>query len=92
MDEGSGKSIKSLRALAVAEGACRRCPLYRDATQAVPGEGPKQADFMLVGEQPNDKEDLAGEPFVGPAGPIPHSTMPASHGKTLSSPMRSSTF
>src|SRR5215831_12904550 len=92
MDEESGKSIKSLRALAVAEGACRRCPLYRDATQAVPGEGPKQADFMLVGEQPNDKEDLAGEPFVGPAGPIPHSTMPASHGKTLSSPMRSSTF
>ena len=70
MDEGSGKSIKSLRALAVAEGECRRCPLYRDATQAVPGEGPKQADFMLVGEQPNDKEDLAGEPFVGPAGRI----------------------
>jgi len=70
MDEESGKSIKSLRALAVAEGACRRCPLYRDATQAVPGEGPKQADFMLVGEQPNDKEDLAGEPFVGPAGRI----------------------
>src|SRR5262249_55461818 len=70
MDEESGKSIKSLRALAVAEGACQRCPLYRDATQAVPGEGPKQADFVLVGEQPNDKEDLAGEPFVGPAGRI----------------------
>jgi DNA polymerase len=69
-DEATGKSIKSLRALATAEGECRRCPLYRDATQAVPGEGPKQAAFMLVGEQPGDKEDLAGKPFVGPAGRI----------------------
>jgi len=69
-DEAAGKSIKSLRALATAEGECRRCPLYRDATQAVPGEGPKQAEFMLVGEQPGDKEDLAGKPFVGPAGRI----------------------
>jgi DNA polymerase len=59
-----------LRALAVAEGECRRCPLYRDATQAVPGEGPNAADFMLVGEQPGDNEDLAGKPFVGPAGRI----------------------
>lgn len=70
IDEQSAKSVKSLRALAEAEGECRRCPLYRDATQAVPGEGPKQADFMLVGEQPGDKEDLAGKPFVGPAGRI----------------------
>lgn len=70
IDEETGKSIKSLRALAAAEGECRRCPLYRDATQAVPGEGPKRADFMLVGEQPGDKEDLAGKPFVGPAGRI----------------------
>jgi len=69
-DEAAGKSIKSLRALATAEGECRRCPLYRDATQAVPGEGPKQAEFMLVGEHPGDKEDLAGKPFVGPAGRI----------------------
>jgi uracil-DNA glycosylase len=69
IDEESGKSIKSLPALAAAEAECRRCPLYRDATQAVPGEGPKQ-DFMLVGEQPGDKEDLAGKPFVGPAGRI----------------------
>jgi DNA polymerase len=69
-DEIAGKSIKSLRALATAEDECRRCPLYRDATQAVPGEGPKQAEFMLVGEQPGDKEDLAGKPFVGPAGRI----------------------
>src|SRR5690349_25070032 len=69
-DDESGSSIKSLRALAAAEGECTRCPLYRNATQAVPGEGPKQADFMLVGEQPGDKEDLAGKPFVGPAGRI----------------------
>ena len=69
-DEETSKSIKSLGALAAAEGECRRCPLYRDATQAVPGEGPKRADFMLVGEQPGDKEDLAGKPFVGPAGRI----------------------
>src|SRR5690349_6302895 len=69
-DDESGSSIKSLRALAAAEGECTRCPLYRNATQAVPGEGPKAADFMLVGEQPGDKEDLAGKPFVGPAGRI----------------------
>ncbi|HXW41795.1 MAG TPA: UdgX family uracil-DNA binding protein [Xanthobacteraceae bacterium] len=62
--------ISSLRQLAQAEAACRRCPLYRDATQAVPGEGPAKARFMLVGEQPGDKEDLAGKPFVGPAGRI----------------------
>jgi len=62
--------IKSLRQLAKAEGTCTRCKLYRYATQAVPGEGPSHAAFMLVGEQPGDKEDLAGEPFVGPAGRI----------------------
>ncbi len=49
---------------------CRRCPLWRDATQAVPGEGPMSARLMLVGEQPGDQEDLAGRPFVGPAGAI----------------------
>jgi uracil-DNA glycosylase len=48
--------------------ACRGCPLYADATQAVFGEGAAQAEVMLVGEQPGDKEDLAGRPFVGPAG------------------------
>lgn len=61
-------TIKSLRQLTLAEEACTRCPLYKDATQAVPGEGPSRAPFMLVGEQPGDKEDLAGKPFVGPAG------------------------
>ena len=61
-------TVKSLRQLTLAEEACTRCPLYKDATQAVPGEGPSRAPFMLVGEQPGDKEDLAGKPFVGPAG------------------------
>ena len=70
LNEESDTPIKTLRALADAEGECQRCPLYRNATQAVPGEGPKTADFMLVGEQPGDKEDLAGKPFVGPAGRI----------------------
>jgi DNA polymerase len=63
-------SVTSLRQLAGAEAACTRCPLYKDATQAVPGEGPSRATFMLVGEQPGDKEDLAGKPFVGPAGRV----------------------
>jgi uracil-DNA glycosylase len=62
--------VRSLSALRTAENECRRCPLYKDATQAVPGEGPPQASMMLVGEQPGDKEDLAGLPFVGPAGRI----------------------
>jgi uracil-DNA glycosylase family protein len=49
---------------------CRRCPLYKMATQAVFGEGPERADVMFVGEQPGDQEDLAGRPFVGPAGKL----------------------
>jgi DNA polymerase len=49
---------------------CRRCPLYRNATQTVFGEGPVRAPVMLVGEQPGDQEDLQGRPFVGPAGKI----------------------
>jgi uracil-DNA glycosylase len=47
---------------------CRGCALYADATQVVFGEGPRTATMMLVGEQPGDQEDRAGEPFVGPAG------------------------
>jgi DNA polymerase len=62
--------ITSLQELAKAENECRRCPLYKNATQAVPGEGRKSARVMLVGEQPGDKEDLAGKPFVGPAGRV----------------------
>jgi len=48
--------------------ACTACELYRDATQAVPGRGVPAARLMLVGEQPGDREDVEGEPFVGPAG------------------------
>jgi DNA polymerase len=62
--------IKSLRALAKAEADCTRCPLYRHATQVVPGEGSARSRIMLVGEQPGDREDLTGKPFVGPAGRI----------------------
>jgi uracil-DNA glycosylase len=62
--------IGSLRELAETEQACTRCPLYKNATQAVPGDGRKHSRLMLVGEQPGDKEDLAGKPFVGPAGRV----------------------
>jgi uracil-DNA glycosylase len=62
--------IRSLSALREAEAACTRCPLYRDATQVVPGEGPRHAHVMMVGEQPGDQEDKQGHPFVGPAGRI----------------------
>ena len=62
--------IRTLAALAKAEAECTRCPLYKYATQAVPGEGRSGARLMIVGEQPGDKEDLAGKPFVGPAGAV----------------------
>jgi DNA polymerase len=58
----------SLETLREEAGSCRACPLWKDATQTVFGEGPQHASLMLVGEQPGDKEDLAGKPFVGPAG------------------------
>jgi DNA polymerase len=60
-------SLAEARRLAA---SCTRCPLYRNATQTVFGEGANPARLMLVGEQPGDKEDLAGKPFVGPAGAI----------------------
>ena len=60
----------SLDALRSAAQDCRGCELYADATQAVMGEGPADASLMVLGEQPGDKEDLAGEPFVGPAGKL----------------------
>jgi uracil-DNA glycosylase family protein len=69
-EDDVGLAITSLRELAKAENECTRCPLYQHATQAVPGEGRKGAHLMLVGEQPGDKEDLAGKPFVGPAGRV----------------------
>ena len=49
---------------------CRRCPLWRNATQTVFGEGPDTAEVVFVGEQPGDQEDIAGKPFVGPAGRV----------------------
>ena len=58
----------SLETLREEASGCRACPLWKDATQTVFGEGPQHASLMLVGEQPGDKEDLAGRPFVGPAG------------------------
>jgi DNA polymerase len=59
---------RTLPALRRAARGCRGCELWRDATQTVFGEGPAKAELMLVGEQPGDREDREGEPFVGPAG------------------------
>ena len=59
---------RTLGALREAAAGCRGCHLWRPATQTVFGEGLKRARVMFVGEQPGDKEDLAGRPFVGPAG------------------------
>jgi uracil-DNA glycosylase len=54
--------------IACAAKPCRGCPLWKNATQTVFGEGPPDAEIMLVGEQPGDREDIEGRPFVGPAG------------------------
>jgi DNA polymerase len=61
-------STSSLDTLRQEAADCRACHLWKDATQTVFGEGPQAAQVMLVGEQPGDREDLAGKPFVGPAG------------------------
>jgi DNA polymerase len=58
-------TLRSVREVAA---GCKACDLYKRATQTVFGEGPRKAGVMLVGEQPGDAEDLAGHPFVGPAG------------------------
>ena len=58
----------NIKVLREAASACTRCPLYKPATQTVFGEGPDDADVVFVGEQPGDSEDLAGRPFIGPAG------------------------
>ncbi|MGH2661616.1 MAG: UdgX family uracil-DNA binding protein [Actinomycetota bacterium] len=62
-----GRSLKALREAAA---ECRGCGLWKDATQTVFGEGPRSAEVVMVGEQPGDREDLEGRPFVGPAGRI----------------------
>jgi uracil-DNA glycosylase len=59
---------KRLDEVAAASKRCRACPLYLHGTQTVFGQGPKRAPMLLIGEQPGDQEDLAGKPFVGPAG------------------------
>lgn len=61
---------EGLAALAREAARCRACPLWKPATQTVFGEGPEDAELVLVGEQPGDREDLAGRPFVGPAGEV----------------------
>ncbi|WP_244427103.1 UdgX family uracil-DNA binding protein [Methyloferula stellata] len=64
------KTNAALTQLAAEAAGCERCPLYKDATQTVFGEGPASASIMMVGEQPGDQEDRTGHPFVGPAGQI----------------------
>jgi uracil-DNA glycosylase family protein len=59
---------KTLSALRSQAAACTACPLYKSATQTVFGAGPATAQIMLIGEQPGDREDIEGRPFVGPAG------------------------
>jgi uracil-DNA glycosylase family protein len=70
---GAGRWVPerpTLPRLREAVGECRGCELYRDATQAVMGEGTRSARLVLLGEQPGDQEDRAGRPFVGPAGRV----------------------
>ncbi len=64
------QAIDTLASLHAEAARCRRCPLYGPATQLVFGEGPDNAKLMFVGEQPGDQEDMAGKPFVGPAGQL----------------------
>jgi DNA polymerase len=68
MREAARRGDATLDELKVAAGGCTACELYRNATQTAFGEGGEGAELMLVGEQPGDREDLAGAPFVGPAG------------------------
>ena len=65
-----GNADSVLAALRQEAAGCTLCPLYEPATQTVFGEGGAAAQIMLVGEQPGDQEDLAGEPFIGPAGQV----------------------
>jgi uracil-DNA glycosylase family protein len=65
MTSDKSEEIESLR---YAAATCRACDLWKNATQTVFGEGPSDADILFVGEQPGDREDSAGRPFVGPAG------------------------
>lgn len=64
------KAGDTMEAVRKAAADCHACPLWKNATQTVFGEGPAHASIMLIGEQPGDQEDLSGRPFVGPAGRI----------------------
>ena len=64
----TGDKLARIEALRREASGCRACPLWKNATQTVFGEGPAEADLLFVGEQPGDREDRAGRPFVGPAG------------------------
>ncbi|AZO72214.1 MAG: uracil-DNA glycosylase [Mesorhizobium sp.] len=69
-EPAAGEDATSIGEAREAAKGCRRCQLWRNATQTVFGEGPETAEVVFVGEQPGDQEDLAGKPFVGPAGRI----------------------
>jgi DNA polymerase len=70
MRDKSEQAVTDLDTLRTEAATCRACQLWRTAKQTVFGEGPQHAPIMMVGEQPGDKEDLAGHPFVGPAGQL----------------------
>ena len=70
LDDEDETPLPPLADLAREAGTCTGCPLHRQATQTVFGEGPENARIMMVGEQPGDQEDLKGRPFVGPAGQL----------------------
>ncbi len=74
MELNNNLSIEEQRRFAA---KCTDCPLYKEGTQTVYGEGPERAEIMIVGEQPGDKEDLAGRPFTGPAGKLLDLTLQA---------------
>ena len=67
---GGGNLVAAWEALRAEAAQCTRCHLYKCATQTVFGEGPLDSPILFVGEQPGDQEDLAGRPFVGPAGEV----------------------
>lgn len=68
VDVAKPPTTRDLEALRAAAKRCKACPLWKSGTQTVFGEGPKGARIIFVGEQPGDKEDLEGKPFIGPAG------------------------
>src|ERR1700743_3925941 len=70
------RTLKSISELRDAVNECRRCGLWKSATQGVPGEGLAPSKLMLIGEAPGDSEDLQGHPFVGPAGAMLDRALP----------------